>query len=168
MKCHAQCTTCSGYGATFCTSCRHYKQEDECVSKCQDDYFVNPENNECLQCDPQCLHCHGPTAADCTRCKLYKVYSHSKVGEITAMVSDGEIFLHCWFCRFCNWMCWIFILNVCDPNLWGPMKQLETLLWKLAINFCGLPCRTLVVDIDTNWRRRLFPTQKSQIPKLFK
>lgn len=125
MKCHIQCTTCSGYGATFCTSCRHYKQEDECVSKCRDDYFVNPENNECLQCDQQCLHCHGPTAADCTRCKLYKVYSHSKVGEITAMVSDGESFLHCWFCRFCNWMCWIFILNVFDPTAWNISLKID-------------------------------------------
>lgn len=74
LMCHPECETCNGYGLSFCTSCRHFYQEDKCVPECTSDYYFVPGKSKCQHCDAQCLSCNGGTASDCVVCKLYKVY----------------------------------------------------------------------------------------------
>jgi len=74
MMCHPECDTCNGFGLSFCTSCRHFYQEDKCVPECTSDYYVVPGESKCQRCDHRCLSCSGGTESDCVVCKLYKVY----------------------------------------------------------------------------------------------
>lgn len=74
MMCHPECKTCSGFGLSFCTSCRHFFQGDKCVPECTSDYYFLPGDGRCHHCNSQCLRCNGATASDCVVCKLYKIY----------------------------------------------------------------------------------------------
>jgi len=74
MKCHTECRTCIGDGISFCTSCKHFTQDGNCVAKCALDYYLDARTLTCMKCNPRCLNCTGPTAADCMVCKEFKVY----------------------------------------------------------------------------------------------
>ena len=81
VRCHPECKTCIGNGLSFCTSCKHFTQDDKCVSECAFDFYLNTTSDSCYKCDPRCLHCTGPTASDCVLCKEYKVYDDYEGSE---------------------------------------------------------------------------------------
>ena len=51
-KCHPLCKKCTGFGfhKEVCDVCLNYIQNDQCVQKCSDGYYINKVNNTCLPC----------------------------------------------------------------------------------------------------------------------
>jgi len=80
-RCEYQCLTCSEYGLSYCTSCRHYKQVDKCVEDCEPDFYLNKSSDHCLRCDKRCLGCDGPTPSQCKRCRHYTIYQDLGKGD---------------------------------------------------------------------------------------
>ncbi|KAL4449881.1 hypothetical protein ABPG74_015000 [Tetrahymena malaccensis] len=70
--CNSSCETCFGPNADQCTNCKGDLLFDpvsqKCVDKCQQKYYADKENNQCIECDSSCLECSGSLSNECTKC----------------------------------------------------------------------------------------------------
>ncbi|KAL4499147.1 hypothetical protein ABPG72_017049 [Tetrahymena utriculariae] len=71
-SCNHSCETCFGPNADQCTNCKGDLFFDpvsqKCVEKCQQKYYANKENNQCVECGSSCLECSGSLNNECTKC----------------------------------------------------------------------------------------------------
>lgn len=73
MGCDPSCTTCSGPGASFCTTCPIGKfyianiTGGYCIDACNPIGYTSSGSN-CLACDPSCYTCIGSSPSQCLSC----------------------------------------------------------------------------------------------------
>lgn len=77
-KCHPECITCYGEGATNCYECiglRSLKNNiQQCVFNCSTSEYLDSEKNTCRSCHSECISgCRGPESYDCNFCKSFKM-----------------------------------------------------------------------------------------------
>ncbi|ESO04704.1 hypothetical protein HELRODRAFT_119222, partial [Helobdella robusta] len=90
--CHPECLACWDYGTStsYCHPCKHFKEEDKCVSssikrKNVEDY----DERSCLPCHTSCLTCYGPDPHQCYTCKHYIVYHDYQNKELGFNCSEN-------------------------------------------------------------------------------
>ncbi|EWS73119.1 zinc finger lsd1 subclass family protein (macronuclear) [Tetrahymena thermophila SB210] len=70
--CNTSCETCFGPNPDQCTNCKGELLFDpvskKCVEKCQQKYYEDKDNNQCVECDSSCLECSGSLSNQCTKC----------------------------------------------------------------------------------------------------
>lgn len=74
LKCHDDCSVCSGTLNTDCISCRNpsylilnKESQNLCLENCGNYYYQNSQN--CLKCHEKCLTCSGPLITECISCE---------------------------------------------------------------------------------------------------